>query len=211
MSNFNDNLSIAKTLVQRQEYFIAHGLTRNMLTTPFTDDKPVYDILEEQAKCESIDNKTQCSYNKDLVDKCVIKFAENKTSGVHNNSITITTTTCKRLDLFIQTVNSFLECCTDICDYVYEWIVIDDNSTEEDREFMKKSYPFITYIYKTPDQKGHARSMNMLLDAIKTPYVVNLEDDWRFFVKDNYLTKCLGVLNENEELFIVKYFDSNYV
>jgi len=198
-SNFNENLAIVKTLIQRQEYSIAHNLCKNMLTLPFTDDKPVFDILEEQAKCESIDNNLYCSYNSELVDKYVIKLAGNKSAGIHKNSITITTTTCKRLDLFIQTVNSFLECCLDIGDYLYEWIVIDDNSSDDDRKIMKKYYPFINFIYKTPDQKGHARSMNMLIDVIKTPYVVNLEDDWRFFTKDNYLTKCLDVLNENDK------------
>lgn len=197
-SNFSENLNIVKTLIERKEYHIAYNLCKNMLTCKFHDDNYVFKILEEQAKCEPIDNSLNCSLNPELVSKYVEIFQKNKDSGVQKDSVTITTTTCKRLDLFTQTINSFLDCCLDIDKYVYEWIVIDDNSSQEDRDFMKTNYPFLTFIYKTPDQKGHARSMNMLLDVIKTPYVFNLEDDWRFFTKDNYLTKCFDVLNENE-------------
>jgi GR25 family glycosyltransferase involved in LPS biosynthesis len=197
VSNFNENLNIVKTLIERGDYKIAYNLCKNMLSAKYTDDKYIFDILSEQAKCESIDDKCYCGYNNKTIQKYIKVFTENKSRGITLNSVTITTTTCKRLDLFIQTVNSFLECCLDIDKYVYEWIVIDDNSSEEDREYMKTQYPFITYIYKTPDQKGHPRSMNMLLDVIKTPYILNLEDDWRFFVKDNYITKCLQVLDEN--------------
>jgi glycosyltransferase involved in cell wall biosynthesis len=63
--------------------------------------------------------------------------------------------------------------------------IIDDNSSENDRQFMKERYPFIRFIYKTPEQKGHPRSMNMLLKEIKTPYVFNLEDDFEFFRRDH--------------------------
>lgn len=108
-------------------------------------------------------------------------------------------TTCKRLDLFRKTVNSFIECCLDLT-YISidKWLVIDDNSSEEDRLEMKKLYPFMTFIFKTPSQKGHARSINLLLRNVKTPYIFHLEDDWQFYHKDYFLTHLLQVINEDE-------------
>jgi GR25 family glycosyltransferase involved in LPS biosynthesis len=111
------------------------------------------------------------------------------------NSVTITTTTCKRTDLITRTVDSFLECVLDYRTYVKEWIIIDDNSSEKDRQFMKERYPFIRFIYKNQEQKGHPRSMNMLLKEIKTTYVFNLEDDFEFFRRDNYFQRMINIVN----------------
>lgn len=113
--------------------------------------------------------------------------------------ITITTTTCKRLELFKKTVNSFIECCLDYDKFeIDKWLVIDDNSSDEDREEMKRLYPFMTFIYKTPAQKGHARSINMMLRHVNTPYLFHLEDDWQFYYKDNYFTHLYQVIQEND-------------
>ena len=118
----------------------------------------------------------------------------NKNKNDSSKQITITTTSCKRLDLFKRTINSFLECCKDL-DLVKEWIVIDDNSSKEDRDEMVKLYPFINFIFKNENEKGHVKSMNMIRNIVKTKYLFNLEDDWEFFYKDIYLTKCLEVIN----------------
>jgi GR25 family glycosyltransferase involved in LPS biosynthesis len=125
-------------------------------------------------------------------------FVFNKNKNDVNKEITITTTTCKRLDLFKKTVNSFIECCKDL-HLVKEWIVIDDNSSENDRIEMKILYPFITFVFKDEFDKGHVKSMNILKNMIKTKYIFNLEDDWEFIYKDNYLTKCIDVINIKPE------------
>ena len=45
----------------------------------------------------------------------------NKNKNDSSKQITITTTSCKRLDLFKRTINSFLECCKDLY-LVKEWV-----------------------------------------------------------------------------------------
>lgn len=124
-------------------------------------------------------------------DYCVRDY---KTRG--GNEIVVTMTTCKRLELFKETVNSFLNCCTDR-EMVDAWIVVDDNSSPEDRLAMHKNYPFIEFIFK--NEKGHPSSMNILRDRIigKYKYNFHIEDDMRFFVKDDYLSKCIRVLDED--------------
>jgi GR25 family glycosyltransferase involved in LPS biosynthesis len=112
--------------------------------------------------------------------------------------VTLTVTTCKRFDLFEKTINSFINCCKDI-HLIDRWICIDDNSSESDRQKMKDKYPFFEFILKNPDEKGHAQSMNRLYSSgdITTPWIFHMEDDWQFFIPDNYITKCIKVLQGN--------------
>jgi GR25 family glycosyltransferase involved in LPS biosynthesis len=110
--------------------------------------------------------------------------------------ITFSITTCKRYDLFEKTMNSFINCCQDI-DLITRWICVDDNSSEEDRIKMKKKYPFFDFVWKSPEQKGHAQSMNIILNKVDTPYLFHMEDDWQFFNPAFYIRQCLEVLSNN--------------
>lgn len=116
-----------------------------------------------------------------------------------NGLITFSITTCKRYDLFERTMNSFLTACTDIR-LIKEWICVDDNSSEEDRTKMKTNYPFFTFVFKDAANKGHPRSMNIIRNRVQTPYLFHMEDDWEFFFKDNYLTRCLEVLTQSPNI-----------
>ena len=112
------------------------------------------------------DGKTSLfEYNKKEIDSFTEYLQLNRlwNSNELNNKITITMTTCKRYDLFRKTVISVLKCISDMKEYVHDWIVIDDNSSCEMRLKMKDEFPFITYIYKDVEDKGHVRSMNMFL------------------------------------------------
>lgn len=107
--------------------------------------------------------------------------------------VTLSITSCKRFDLFKKTINSILNC-FDI-DKIDEWFCVDDNSSEYDRRQMKMLYPFFTFYFKTPEEKGHPRSMNIILKHVKTPYLFHTEDDWKFFVKNNYIERMLDIAN----------------
>lgn len=113
--------------------------------------------------------------------------------------ITLSITTCKRLDLFQQTMNSFINCCQDIL-MIDKWLCIDDNSSEEDRQKMKELYPFFDFYFKTPDEKGHPRSMNIICRKVDTPYLFHMEDDWKFFQKRRYLSDCLEILQQDQKI-----------
>ena len=112
--------------------------------------------------------------------------------------VTFSITTCKRYDLFERTMNSFIFHCKDI-GLISSWICVDDNSSDEDRLKMLTNFPFFKFIWKTPEQKGHAQSMNLILDTVKTPYLFHMEDDWEFFVPSNYIRPCIEILNESDE------------
>lgn len=111
-----------------------------------------------------------------------------------------TMTSCRRFDLFQKTVNSFLECCLDL-DLIDKWICVDDNSPENDRKQMAEMYPFFEFHFKSEQDKGHPRSMNMLAELTAgANFIFHCEDDFQWFVKEKFMTRCQEVLNLNQEL-----------
>ena len=138
-----------------------------------------------------------------------------KISLAESGLVTITMTTCKRLELFNRTMRSFIECCGDISEHVEEWIVVDDNSSASDRAEMKRLWPFITLVEKGEADKGHPRSMNIILEKVRTPYILHIEDDWEFFSTDMWIGKMLKILNSNpsygQVLFNLNYAEDSNV
>jgi len=122
--------------------------------------------------------------------------------------VTLTITSCKRLDLFCDTVNSFLNTCSDVL-RIARWICIDDNSDEGDRRHMAEHYPFFEFVWKGPSDKGHAHSMNALLTEVQSPRWIHLEDDWHFFDARDYVGDALAVLADRRNLGQV-LFNRNY-
>ena len=132
-------------------------------------------------------------YNKEIVNKIVSRQKR------PIKLITFTITTCKRFDLFEKTINSFLNCCTDL-DRIDEWLCVDDNSSEEDRMKMQAKYPFFTFYLKSLSEKGHPQSMNIIRDTVTTPFIFHMEDDWKYFHQTNFLTQCMDALLANDKI-----------
>ena len=116
-------------------------------------------------------------------------------------NIMFTITTCKRLDLFKQTINSIKKTWTDLhlIDY---FLCVDDNSSCEDRIEMYKNYPFFNYYLKTPEEKGHRESMNIIwnkLNELKPTYWIHMEDDWLYFKSNDFISKGTRLLDKYKE------------
>lgn len=120
---------------------------------------------------------------------------------LEKNTIILTVTTCKRFDLFEQTVNSMLNTWIDIdkVDYFY---CVDDNSSEEDRLKMQTTFPFFHYHMKSANEKGHRESMNIIwnkLDELKPTYWIHMEDDWVYFKREKYISRSIQALEKYED------------
>ena len=129
----------------------------------------------------------------------------------NDNSIIFTITTCKRFDLFEQTMNSFINNCVDI-HKITKFLCIDDNSSEEDQRKMKSLYPFMEFYFKKDTEKGHRTSMNIIWDRLnhdRPTFWLHMEDDWLFIKKDNYITKATSQLDNNDNIMQV-LFNKNY-
>jgi len=131
-----------------------------------------------------------------------------------NIRIMMSFTTCKRLDLFKQTMNSIINTWKDLymVDYFY---CVDDNSSEEDRTLMKQLYPFFTFYFKSEHEKGHRQSMNIIwntLKEIKPTYWIHLEDDWLYFHPRNYISNSIEYLTHYKSTHNIHQivFNKNY-
>lgn len=122
--------------------------------------------------------------------------------------VMLSLTSCRRLDLFVGTVASFLNACTDI-DLVDRFLCVDDNSSAEDRAEMRRLFPFFEFVFKGPSDKGHARSLNLIRDSLRTPWLVHLEDDWQFFARRPYIGPAIEILMAEPGLGQV-LFNRNY-
>jgi len=107
--------------------------------------------------------------------------------------ITVGITTCRRLPLFMVTAKSLLAELGDNfqpggsnngytsdhhrgnsnernnstgCPLVCRVVVVDDGSSPEDVATMRKEFPFFEYMLKPLHRKGHANSLNLLLDLV---------------------------------------------
>ena len=110
--------------------------------------------------------------------------------------VIITFTTCKRVDLFQQTVNSILNMWNDVHMIDY-WYCVDDNSSEDDRNKMQKAYPWIDFYMKGESEKGHRSSMNIIWDKLKETrpeYWIHMEDDFLFHTPGSYIGKATQMM-----------------
>lgn len=167
-----------------------HSLNQFMKKKKQTGGCIIDDLYELWDFLFSIHRKTLCSPSK-------INFTNKE-----RPRLMLTFTTCKRLDLFKQTVYSLLNTIEDVQSIEY-WFCVDDNSSNEDRKEMKELFPWITYYHKSFEEKGHRKSMNIIyqkLEELKPEFWFHLEDDFLFFKPINIgkITSYFGLLeNQN--------------
>ena len=149
--------------------------------------------------------------NNKIIDIIINKYKSNITSPFDSSlaniiskkvNVMLTITTCKRYDLFEQTMNSMKRMWKDL-DKVDYFLCVDDNSSEEDRIKMQKTYPFLNYYMKSPEEKGHRESMNIIwnkLNEIKPTYWIHMEDDWFYFKSEEYITKGIELLEKYKNI-----------
>jgi len=191
-SSVNMLLESAMCAKEAQDTETSYDLFQKILAFDLKLDIVNAIFTEKTKLVDSIQNR-YTSYNSRLVSKI------SRRKYIPFPFITFTITTCKRFDLLEKTMNSFLQCCTDV-HRIDKWLCVDDNSSEEDREKMQKQYPFFEFVFKNADEKGHAKSMNIIRNKVTTPYIFHTEDDWKFFEKRPYITECLDVLSQSETI-----------
>lgn len=115
------------------------------------------------------------------------------------HGITLTITTCKRINYFKQTIEAFLNNCIDASE-IKRIIVSDDRSPESERSEMQNHYPKFEFVWR---DCGHARSLDLLFKMVHTEYFFHLEDDRPMLRKIELLKYCREVMTiSNIDSFI---------
>ena len=182
-------------LYYKQEYDKSYLIFQSILDMRNLTEQQVNLVISNQKFSIDFFKDKYINYNQKLVNDIIGYTKQDKRFPL----ITLTITSCKRLDLFVKTINSFMECCKDI-HLIDKWFCVDDNSSTEDRIRMQELYPFINFYFKTREEKGHPQSMNIIRKYVKTPYTFHMEDDWLFFECRNYLSECLEVLGSSQKI-----------
>jgi len=173
------------------------SLCKELLSKPtIRMDIKKYEIITSlMLKATTYDDNALSVYPKDKINELIKAQEEQEQSDSSKKNLVCTMTTCKRLKLFMKTIHSFIHCCKDI-HLIDKWIFVDDNSSVEDRDVMKYDYPFIEWVFKDKDNKGHASSMNIIHEKTKDfNYILHMEDDWLFIENTFYIKPALDILS----------------
>ena len=199
IKKYEDSVQIqnifAKSCYIAKKYEESFEIYNKILDNPELTEVESKNFLKLQHLSSDYVSDKYTFYNKEKVQEIL-----NRQNGIRNDKpmVTLTVTSCKRLSLFKQTINSIINCFD--TENIYEFLCVDDNSTDEDRKEMVQLYPFFKFIIKNKEGKGHAISMNIIREVVKTPYIFHLEDDFKFFIKRDYIEEMLEIMNENDKI-----------
>ena len=118
-----------------------------------------------------------------------------------------------QFNLFISTINSILNNWIDFTEIEY-WFCVDENSNELERNNMKKLFGWIDYYFKSIDEKGHLKSINIIwnkLNDLKPDYWIHIDQNVIFIDKMNYIKNAiqgLNIPNVKQILFNVNYSET---
>lgn len=118
--------------------------------------------------------------------------------------VTVVTCTCRRLAFFEKMQQSLRENLVGL-DSVHEWLIIDDNSSDTDRVTMGGLLPGARFILKDEAGMGHARSLNMMLDEVRTRYVLYWEDDSVLLNRGAWLASAVELADSFPDLISVSF------
>jgi hypothetical protein len=107
--------------------------------------------------------------------------------------VTLTIASSGRPDLFQRTMNSFLRCCEDR-GRIARWLCVDTGLSENERISVRERYPFLELIELEASAAAGATALNVLAEAVATPYWLHLEDDWEFFWSGPYIARAIRIL-----------------
>jgi hypothetical protein len=124
------------------------------------------------------------------------------------NGVTVTLTTCGRIDLLKRTIESFLKTNTYEID---EYLIINDNPLHGDevREIFKNIDNCSLFL--NTENVGQKRCLDTIFTEAKNEYIFHLEDDWMFDASNYYIEKSLNLLaslNDIHQVWVRHEYDT---
>lgn len=124
-----------------------------------------------------------------------------------NKKVTITLTSCKRPDLFCETIKS-CGSYINLFDHIDSVVWADDHSSQEDLNLMNdvidgcfgNCIP-ITRLFRNDGRRGLHYSLNDIIDNVSSDdkYILHIEDDWKFVWHFLYIQDSIQILENNDK------------
>ncbi len=112
-------------------------------------------------------------------------------TGSQHNEVTVSLVAGPHQAATEQTLNSFLNCCTDVS-RVGRFLIIDAGLAAQDSERLHERYPFLEFT-----------DFKQLCDQIHGRYWLHLGHGWRFFAPESLITRLTAVLDAELHVFQV--------
>ncbi|MBS4729214.1 hypothetical protein MSM1_12985 [Mycobacterium sp. SM1] len=100
-----------------------------------------------------------------------------------------------------QTLNSFLNCCTDVS-RVGRFLLVDAGLSAQDRAVLQKRYGFLEFAHPGPTG-APAAQLAHIRTQIYGRFWLHLSRGWRFFVPENFITRLTAILEAEPQVFQV--------
>jgi glycosyltransferase involved in cell wall biosynthesis len=97
-----------------------------------------------------------------------------------------------------QTLNSFVNCCTDVS-RVGRFLVLDAGLSTQDRAALHERYRFLEFADCRPED-GPGAQLATIRDQINGRFWLHLGQDWRFFAPENFVARMAAVLEAEAQV-----------
>lgn len=102
-----------------------------------------------------------------------------------------------------RTLNSFLQCCSDI-ERVGRFLVLDTGLSAADRAVLAQQYRFVEFIDTDADAAGLPEDdLARIRAEVRGRYLLHLGSGWRFFAPEAYVSRLSAVLAAEPDVYQV--------
>jgi hypothetical protein len=121
-------------------------------------------------------------------------LVRNVVNGPRDADVTVTMIAGPNWPATAATLNSFLHSCTDVTK-AGRFLLFDHGQTPGDRTILRQRYAFLEFVECAEGAD--------LRDHIRGRYWLDLDQGWRFFAPENYITRLTAILDAEPEVFQV--------
>ena len=148
------------------------------------------------------DDRNRIAVNRDVSVPAMLQAASlysealvrNVIDGPRDADVTVSVIAGPDWPATAATIDSFLHCCTDVAK-AGRFLVFDHGQTPGDRTILRQRYPFLEFVECADGAE--------LREHIRGRYWLDLDQGWRFFAPDNYITRLTAILDAEPVVFQV--------
>ncbi len=174
----------------------AFALWRSLLALPDLPDEDRQRIAANRDVCVPTLIDAASPYPDELA-----QSLQRLVAGPRNSEVVVSLVAGPDLARTEQTLNSFLNCCTDVS-RVGRFLVVDAGVAAQDREILRERYGFLEFADCGPDA-GPGAQLAQIRDRIDRRFWLHLGEGWRFFASEGFITRLTAVLDAEAQVFQV--------
>jgi hypothetical protein len=174
----------------------AFELCRRMLARPDVPDEDRPRITGNRDVCVATMIDAACRYPDTLVQSL-------PAAGAGKDGVVVSLIAGPDLASTEQTLNSFLNCCTDVS-RVGRFLILDAGLSTQDRAMLQERYGFLEFVPPSPRRRptpGGRRAH--LREHIDARFWLHLGQCWQFFAPENFVARLTAVLEAEPDVLQV--------